>query len=133
MTHGDLISELRSANSPHAEAIATGLTNGSMRLDPPRGDVSVKELLSTYRVRREHLSKFSGQHAKELHRDVAKLSEELETTTASRCELLNIRGSNPGESYAVFRDRDAGLILGCCHLFSKTESSGAEWDKLWNG
>ncbi len=61
-----------------------------MQLGPPT-DVSVKELLETYTVRREHLSKYRGEHARNLHRDVAHLCEQLEATASSQCELRIIR------------------------------------------
>jgi hypothetical protein len=134
MAEDDLVRELRSAGSPYADVIAEGLTSGSMSLVDRGGRaVPVKELLDIYTARREHLSKFSSEHGRNLHRDVASLCQQLSLTPLSSCKFLTITTSKAGESYTVFRDCSSGRVFGCCHTFSKLDLSPDEWEKLWNG
>jgi hypothetical protein len=93
--------------------------------------ISVKSLLQTYTVRREHLLKFTTEHARQLHRDVADLCQRLKATPSSTCESLRIRTSKPAEFYTVFRDISSRQILGCIFGVSKIEVSPEEWERLW--
>jgi hypothetical protein len=131
LTATQLVTELREAHSPHAERIAAGLRDGGMRIEQPRAHVPATNLLDIYAVRREHLSQFSSEHGRALHRDVSELCARLASAVSHECDLVMIRTSVAGESYVVFRDATVGGVLGCCHVFSKTELSADAWDKLW--
>jgi hypothetical protein len=121
----ELIRELRAAKSPHAEAIAEGLANSTMRIEPQGADISVKELLRTYTTRREHLSRLTGAYFEQIQRDVADLCRQLEVTSASVCELIIIwthpRDYYAADYYAAFRDAGSGRILGC--WYAETQRS----------
>ena len=126
-----LLDALRAASSPHLGAIEQSLAAG--RTAHGSGmRASIPELLSTYRLRRDHVARFRSAHAEALHRDVAALVHSLERTKSQSCEILSVEaGETPPRSYVIFFVPEEGRLLGCFATVSRFAVSERDWADLW--
>lgn len=126
-----LLEALRTAESPHLGAIERSLATGRT-IHRPGMRAVIPELLSTYRLRRDHLARLRSPHAEALHRDVASLVHSLEQSESQSCEILSIESDEtPPRTYLLFFVPEEGRLLGCCATVSRLAVSQEEWNDLW--
>lgn len=120
----------------HKEELFIGLYSGKCVLDQsPESHqylASCSELLTTHRLRAEHLRHYKTPHARRLREDTLAFCDELAKTLDERCRLW-IFSMPPYCNFIVFEGAESKKILGCILAADKRLTPPDEWEGLWHG
>jgi hypothetical protein len=87
--------------------------------------------LTIYLHRAEHLTRFKTQHSGDLHRDVLRFCEQLESARGAFARWWTFRTPG-GVHYEFVEDTATHQLLGALKTISKLEVDPEEWARLWD-
>lgn len=119
------------AEHPYLATVHDLVTSGVSLADPPSADVSCDQLLTIYRQRAVHLSRFSAQHAQELRDDVLRFCERLAASPGATAQWWVFRTPDAVQ-YNFVEHSASHQLLGALKTVSKLDVSAEEWARLWN-
>lgn len=93
------------------------------------GCVDAQGILSTYRVRAQHLASKDGAHARQLREATDEFCGNLEGVVGP-CAFVKVRGTPPYRFLIVLL-ADWSRVLGCLPIVSKLEVDEETWERLW--
>ncbi len=112
-------------------SVQSAIREGDFRSSPATAFPPGPELLRTYRLRAEHLGRFSTPHAEQLRTDIVAFCAALEALPPEcpiECCSLDL---NDGRSLVLFERADTHGLLGILRTVDRRMVTDEEWDSLW--
>jgi len=105
------------------------LASGNCTVDPPSATIPCDQLLNIYQRRAAHLAQFSTPQGQDLHRDVLRFCEQLQSARAAEANWWTFR-TEGGVHYNFVERSDTHELLGALKTVSKRDVSPDEWKQL---
>lgn len=112
------------------DLIIEGILAGRFIVELHTGRVPSKNLLSIYKVRAQHLKRFSTSHAKRLQQEVVDFCAKLESTPEDEVQIWTAYGDR-SEDQNLFVGVQSKKVLGCLTTVSSDSVTETEWQLLW--
>jgi hypothetical protein len=112
-------------------AIQLAIREGRIRPTSSRPSPRAKQLLGTYRIRAEHLRKFSTLHAEQLRLSAVAFCAALEGLPPGCPIASSSLELDHGRGVVLFERADTNELLGIFSTVDRTKVSAEEWATLW--